>query len=75
MKTRDENLITLEDLAVMVANGFADTKKDIQEIKEKLFEHDRRFDEHDRRFDKLEHKIEEVYGLVNYIEGTEILDL
>ena len=74
MVKKDNNGITLEDLANMVAKGFENTttKEDLKELRVEL-----KGDIHSlsKKVDKLDFQIDEVHDILKRFEESDILNL
>ncbi|MDR3642591.1 MAG: hypothetical protein P4L74_03130 [Candidatus Doudnabacteria bacterium] len=74
MDSNNKKSITLDNLAVMVAEGFNNTatKQDLEGLTGRMDKLDGRMDKLDGRMDKLEHKMEALNSNVNnYLELSE----
>jgi len=74
MVKNNNNGITLDELANMVARGFENTATR-QELKELRSDMNARFSAVDKRLGKLDYQVDEVHDILKRFEENDILNL
>ena len=77
MVKKDNNGITLEDLANMVARGFENTvnKQEFSGLRSEFSDLRSEVEDMNKRLGKVEYQVDEVYDILKRFEETDILNL